>query len=110
MDSPRHIVVFVTVSSREEGEKIASALIEDKLAACVNIVPGLVSLFWWENKIDRADELLLVVKTRRALLDKLIARVKSLHSYTCPEVIALPVIGGSKDYLAWIDEYIGDSA
>ncbi len=109
MGAGRHIVVFVTVSSRAEGESIASALVGEKLCACVNIVDGLTSFFWWENKIDKASESLLIIKTREEFLDALTARVKALHSYTVPEVIALPVVGGSKDYLDWIDEYIGHS-
>jgi periplasmic divalent cation tolerance protein len=102
-----YIVVLVTVPSRQEGETIASSLVAERLCACVNIVDGLTSFFWWENKIDKAAESLLIIKTRQELLDKLTARVQSLHSYTCPEVIALPVVGGSKGYLDWIDESIG---
>lgn len=109
MGTARHIVVFVTVSSRQEGETIASALLTDRLAACVNIVDGLTSLFWWEGKIDKAAESLLVIKTGQELLESVVAKVKSLHSYTCPEVVALPIVGGSRDYLAWVDANIGNA-
>jgi len=97
------IVVLITASSREEAEKIGSALVDDRLAACVNIIPEVRSLFVWEGKRQDERETLLVAKSRRPLLDRLVARVKMLHSYTVPEVIALPVVGGSRDYLDWVE-------
>lgn len=99
-----HIVVLVTVSSKEEANKIARGLLEEKLAACVNIVEGLESRFWWQGKIDSAKEALLIIKTRKALFNKLAKKVKSLHSYTVPEIIAFPIISGSKAYLDWIND------
>lgn len=99
-----HIVVFVTASSKEEAQKISLGLLDDKLVACVNIIDGISSLFWWQGKIDNAKEVLLVIKTRRALLNRLMDKVKSLHSYEVPEIIALPIVAGNKKYLDWIDE------
>lgn len=99
-----HIVVFITVSSLEEGEKIAKAVVEKRLAACVNIIPGLRSIYRWQGKICDDGELLLVAKTTGALFERLEKEVKSLHSYKVPEIIALPIIKGSNDYLSWIDE------
>lgn len=99
-----YIVVFSTVSNRKEAERIAKGLIKDKLAACVNIVDNVHSLFWWQGKIDSAKEALLVIKTRKALKDKLIMKIKSLHSYEVPEIIALPIVAGNKKYLEWINE------
>jgi periplasmic divalent cation tolerance protein len=104
MSADKHIIVFITTETQVQGRDIADALLAGKLAACVNIVPQVQSKFWWQGKIDSADESLLIVKTREALLDKLIASVKSKHSYTVPEIIALPIIGGNEDYLDWIDE------
>lgn len=104
MSADKHIVVFITSETQSQGREIADALLAGKLAACVNIVPQVQSKFWWQGKIDSADESLLIVKTRTDLLDKVIASVKSKHSYTVPEIIALPIIGGNKDYLDWIDE------
>ncbi|MFA4888246.1 MAG: divalent-cation tolerance protein CutA [Candidatus Omnitrophota bacterium] len=98
-----HIVVFVTCANREEARKIARALLEKKLAACVNIVGNIASFFWWEKKIDSAAETLLILKSNKACLSKIIKLVKSLHSYEVPEIIALPIIGGDKKYLNWID-------
>jgi periplasmic divalent cation tolerance protein len=99
-----HIVVYVTAPSMDEARAIAAGLLEEHLAACVNIVPTVESHYWWEGKREKADEALLVIKTRGALLESLIAKVRGLHSYTVPEVIALPLVGGNPDYLAWIQE------
>jgi periplasmic divalent cation tolerance protein len=104
MSNEKHIVVVITTETQAQGQEIAHALLADKLAACVNIVPEVHSRFWWQGKIDSADESMLIVKTRESLLDKVTASVKSNHSYTVPEIIALPIIGGNKDYLDWIDE------
>jgi len=99
-----YIIVLVTASSKEEANKIARGLLEEKLAACVNILAGLESRFWWQGKIDSAQEVLLVIKTRKTLFNKLAKKVKSLHSYTVPEIIALPIISGNKAYLDWIND------
>lgn len=99
-----YIVVFVTTSNKQEAEKIAEVLIEEKLAACVNILDGIRSIFLWQGKIDKANESLLVIKTRKALFNKLAKKVKSIHSYMVPEIIALPIIDGYKKYLDWIDD------
>lgn len=99
-----YIVVLVTAPKASEARKIANFLLTKKLAACVNIMPKIESFFWWEGKIDNAKELLLVIKTKKQLLNKLIKAVKSKHSYSVPEIIALPIVTGNKDYLEWINE------
>jgi len=99
-----NIIVLITVSSPEEGEKIAKALVEKRLAACVNIVPGLRSIYHWQGKICDDKELLLLAKTRVDVFDILEKEVKALHSYEVPEIIALPIVAGSRDYLNWINE------
>ncbi len=95
-------VVLVTASGLDEGNKITSVILDKRLAACVNIVPKISSLFWWQGKIDAADEVLLIIKTRASRIKDIIDAVKSVHSYSIPEVIALPVIAGNADYLDWI--------
>jgi len=99
-----HIVVFVTASNKKEAQKIARGLLEKKLVACVNILDKLTSFFWWKGKIDKSAEALLIIKSRREKLTGIIKTVKALHSYEVPEIIALPIIGGEKDYLKWIDD------
>jgi periplasmic divalent cation tolerance protein len=96
------IIILITASSEDEAEKIGSALVGERLAACVNIMPGVRSLFVWEGKTRDEREVLLICKSRRPLLERIVARVKSLHSYAVPEIIALPVIGGSAEYLSWM--------
>ena len=106
-----HIVVVITTSSKQEAETIAGALVESRLAACVNIISsGVCSLFWWQGAIERQDEVLMVVKSRSDLLPSVIEVVKGLHSYTVPEVIALPILGGSPDYLMWMDRSLQQSS
>lgn len=98
-----YIVIFVTASNKKEAKAIAKALLKKKLVACVNIVDQVESWFWWDKKIDRAQELLLIAKSNTAKLPQIIKCVKSLHSYTVPEIIALPIIAGNQDYLNWIN-------
>ena len=92
-----------SVNSPEEAKKISTTLLKRRQAACVNIVPGVNSHFWWQDKLDTAEESLLVVKTRENLLPDLIKSVKKLHSNNVPEIIALPIVGGNPDYLNWLD-------
>ena len=88
------IVVLITASSEDEAAAIAKALVEERLVACVNIVSGMRSFFFWEGSMQDARETLLICKSRRQLMEQIISRVKELHSYAVPEVIALPIAGG----------------
>lgn len=99
-----YIVVLVTCSNREEAEAISSRLLEDRLAACINIINSVQSFFHWEGKIDQADEVIMCIKTRRALFSALRDKVKALHSYKVPEIIALSIIEGDKAYLKWVND------
>lgn len=98
------IIVFVTASSREEAERIAKALLEDKLIACANIIGSVHSIFWWQDEIDTAQEYLIIMKTRNDLFERVCERVKALHSYQIPEVIATPIVNGLKQYIKWLNE------
>jgi len=98
------IVIFVTTSSEPEAHKIAELLLSRRKAACVNIVPKVESSFWWQGKLDSAQESLLVIKTKASLLSEIVDLVKASHSYEVPEIIALPIIGGNVDYLKWIGD------
>ncbi len=107
MAKPAYIVVFITTSSYEEARKIADTLVNRKKAACVNIVPGVNSLFRWKGKIGEAEESLMVVKTRAELFPDVVSLVKSIHSYEVPEVIALPIVEGNPNYLEWVKKETG---
>jgi periplasmic divalent cation tolerance protein len=102
-----YIVVLVTAKSDKEGVKIGQALLEEKLAACVNIVPGLKSIFRWKGKISTEEEVLLLIKTKDTLFEKLKKRVIELHSYEVPEIIALGILAGNEKYLDWIGKETG---
>ncbi len=99
-----HIVILITAKDTAEAETIGHKLLDEKLIACVNIVKDVRSLFWWQGKVDQSDEVLLVVKSRQELFGKIVETVKAVHSYDVPEILALPVMDGNKDYLNWIDE------
>ena len=101
-----YIVIFITVSTSEEAHKIAEVLLNQRRVACVNIVPGVSSLFWWQDKLDSAQESLLIVKTKTSQLNEVVRLVKEIHSYDVPEIIATPIIGGNQDYLEWIDKEV----
>ncbi len=103
MKQQNFIVVFISAKDTDEAQKIAKALVKRRQAACVNIVPEVNSHFWWKDKLASTQESLLIVKTKESLLPEVIKSVKKIHSYNLPEIIALPVIGGSRDYLEWLD-------
>jgi periplasmic divalent cation tolerance protein len=96
------IVVFVTCGSEEEGLKIANALVEEHLAACANLISPIRSIYRWEGKISDAKEWLLIIKTQKDRFEELEKKVRSLHSYSVPEIISLPIVEGSSAYLDWI--------
>ena len=99
-----HIVILVTAKDEAQSQRIAEKLVAEKLVACANIVPGIQSIFRWKGKVDRAKEVLLVLKSRRRHFPVIVKIVKAMHSYDVPEVIALPIIEGNKDYLNWLTE------
>ena len=98
----RAVVVLVTAASERQAGRIGRALVKAGLAACVNIVPGIRSIFRWEGKISEEREVLLIMKSRADLFGRLAREVERLHSYQVPEVIAFPIVQGTKNYLAWI--------
>lgn len=97
------IVVLSTAANVEEAEKITLALLEARKVGCVNIVPEVLSRYWWQGRITKDKEVLLIAKTNTASLPDVIRIVKENHSYETPEVIALPITGGSAHYLAWLE-------
>jgi len=95
--------VYITASSLVEADKIGSMLVENRLAACVNIFEKMTSIYRWEGKVHKEPETVIIAKTRTDLINDLVARVKSLHSYKVPCIVSLPVTGGNPDFLSWIE-------
>jgi periplasmic divalent cation tolerance protein len=106
VEQHNYVVVFITVKDNEEAGKIATTLLKRRQAACVNIMPGVSSHFWWKDKLDTAEECLVIVKSKESLLPEIIKSVRKIHSYSVPEIIALPIIGGNREYLEWIDSEV----
>lgn len=106
MESMDYIIVFITSGSVKEAEKIADILVNKRLAACVSIIPEVKSVFSWKGKVENEKEVLLVVKSKRAVFNKLVKQVKAVHKYEVPEIIALPIVEGSRDYIDWIESEV----
>jgi periplasmic divalent cation tolerance protein len=98
-----YVIVLVTTSNEQEAEKIIRRLLDEKLIACANIISPVSSHFHWSGKIEKAEECLVLMKSREDLFEKLAETVKSLHSYEVPEILALPIINGSKTYIDWLE-------
>ncbi len=96
-------MVYMTAADEDEAGRIGRALVEERLAACVNVIPGARSFYRWHGEVHDDREVVVIAKTRETLLDALVARVKELHSYDCPCVVALPIAAGNPDFLAWIE-------
>jgi periplasmic divalent cation tolerance protein len=99
-------IVVLCTTPKNKGYEIAKKIIENKLAACVNIVNGINSIYWWKGEINEDEEELLVIKTKKTILNELITFIKSIHPYSVPEIIALDIIDGNIDYLNWIEENV----
>lgn len=95
--------VYITTSGKEESKNIGKILVKEKLAACVNIIPSIGSIYLWKGEIEDDNESLIIAKTKRENIDKIIKRVKEIHSYETPAILAIPIIEGSKDYLDYLD-------
>jgi periplasmic divalent cation tolerance protein len=100
------ILVYITTKDKSQAEEIGKKLVEEKLAGCVNIIDGMKSIYYWDNSLQQDCEAILIAKTAHHLLPQLTSRVKQLHTYNCPCVIALPLIGGNPDYLQWLQQQI----
>ena len=98
----RVVLVYTTYPSLVEAERAGRAIVEQRLAACVNILPGMISHYWWENKLERGDEVVMIIKTRAALTETVRTAVKQTHSYTTPAILILPIESGDPSYLEWI--------
>ena len=102
MNAERAVFVYTTYPSLVEAERTGKAVLERRLAACVNILPGMISHYWWEGAIERGEEVVMIIKTRASLADAVRAAVKEMHSYTTPAILVLPIEGGEAGYLDWL--------
>jgi periplasmic divalent cation tolerance protein len=99
----RAVFVYTTYPSVVEAERAGRVLVERRIAACVNILPGMVSLYWWQGAIERGDEVVMIIKTRASLAEMVRAAVKEMHSYTTPAILVIPLESVDRDYHAWIE-------
>ena len=106
MENEEKVVIYITTGTDEEAQKVAEELLKQRKAACVSILPGVSSTFWWQDKLDSAQEILLIVKTKASLVNEIVRLVTEIHSYDVPEIIALPIVGGNRDYLEWIGKEV----
>lgn len=97
-------ITFVTCATAEEAGRIGETLVRERLAACVNLVPGVRSIYVWEGKLCREDEILLVIKSTASARERLAERVRSMHSYSVPEIVTIPIASGNPAYLAWVED------
>jgi len=109
-DANRPIVVFVTAANSDEAAQLAEMLVGQSLAACVQILPEMESVYRWQGKIERQKEVLVIAKTTRSKFEELEAKVRAIHSYETPEIVALPVIAGSPPYLEWLNSSVNAGA
>lgn len=100
-------LIYVTAPSGDEARRLGRALVEERLAACANIIPGIVSIYRWDGAMQEDDEVALILKTQDRLVDRLTKRVRALHPYQCPCVVALPIEGGNPAFLQWIVDETG---
>jgi len=105
----RHCLIYVTAGDAEEAKRIGRRLVEARLAACANVFPNMVPIFWWEGVVQEDSEAVLIAKTRGDLVERVIETVRAAHSYDCPAVIALPIAAGHMPFLDWIDEETADA-
>ena len=104
-----HNLIYMTTETEADAERIGRALVGERLAACINIVVGMRSIYWWEGTVSEDDEVSLLVKTREELVGKVVEKVKEIHSYDCPCVVSFPISGGNPEFLDWIDAETADS-
>ncbi len=106
---PKISVEFITVDKKTNAQKIISELLKNNLAACVNCVKNIESTYWWKGKIEKSGEFLLIIKTAKSKVKKLINYVKKIHPYTIPEIIAFDINTGNKDYINWVIKETGNN-
>jgi len=105
-----YIQVFTTTATKPDAQTIARTVVERRLAACAQVIGPITSTYWWQGKIESAEEWLCVIKSRQDLYERLEQAIREVHPYEVPEILAVPVVEGSRDYLAWLDHQLGPEA
>ena len=100
----KFVMLYITAPGVKEAKKIGTVLVKERLAACANVIDKMQSIYWWNNKIEKGTESLLIAKTKASLAKKAIDRVKAIHSYDCPCIVAVPIVEGNPAYLQWITD------
>jgi periplasmic divalent cation tolerance protein len=100
----KYIMIYITTKDREEARDIGESLVKEKLAACINVIPSMESIYWWKGNVEKARESVLIAKTKKDLVENVIKRVKELHSYDVPCVDVIPISEGNRDYFEWMEE------
>jgi len=103
MMKKRYVMVLITAANVSEGKKLANGLVRERLVACVNLIPRILSCYWWNGQVETSSEVLLISKTQSKKIRALVRWVKAHHSYSVPEVISLPIVSGNLEYFKWID-------
>ena len=103
MNEINHRLIYMTASSADEARMIGRVLVEERLAACVNVLGSMESIYWWNGAVESSNEVAAIAKTRAELVDALTARIVQLHGYECPCIVVLPIEGGHEPFLKWID-------
>jgi periplasmic divalent cation tolerance protein len=103
------LLAYITAPDRPEALRIGKTLLEARLAACINVIDGMHAMYWWQGRLEEADECVLIVKTNDSRKEEIVAAVRKLHPYSLPCIVFLPMIGGNPDYLAWIEKESGDA-
>ena len=101
-----YALVYITTSGEDESKKIGRMVVEERLAGCINIIPTIESFYWWKGEIEEDNESILIAKTKVSNVENIIKRVKEIHSYENPAILAIPIINGSKEYLDYLDAEI----
>lgn len=109
MSATAATLAYITAKDREEALRIGRSLLESRLVACINVLAGMHSEYWWESRLEQAEECVLIAKTMGSRQDEIVRKVKELHGYTVPCVVFLPISGGNPEYLAWIERECGDA-
>ncbi len=109
MNNNEYVIILISASSRDEAQKLGEMLLAKRMVACINVIEGVKSTYWWKGQLESASESLLIAKTRQSQVDGITGVIREKHSYNTPEIVAIPVIGGNPDYFDWIGKEVPET-